>query len=140
MDMDSDTRIHLSLENILHHKRQIDAILQFWFGQFNPDQSQKQLWMINASSQEHLQQVDKTITLDFFHILTHIITNTNNQREFWCCEVEWFSWHGKLASIILLDQMSRHIHRHVKQYPSSYNTDFQLPDQSAATWSSSHSP
>ena len=127
--------VGLSLETILFHKRQIDSILQFWFGQYNPDSSQKQLWMISASSPDLMQRVDATITLKFFDPLHAVIANTNNQRDLWCSHVEWFSWHGKLALIILLDQMSRHIRRHFVSLhstssPIAPHKDFELPEQS----------
>jgi len=125
-----------SLERLLKNKRQIDSILQFWFGQYAPEQSQKQLWMISSSSSVLLQQLDEKITQDFTLILIQIFNNSENQRDLWCSQVEWFTWHGKLACIILLDQMSRHIHRYrctqqqQQQEQEDYHSSYPiLPEQ-----------
>ncbi len=89
----------------------IDQVLKYWFGQFNPEKSQKQLWMIASSSKDHLQKVDAEITELFGPLLTKLSSpQSSDLRDVWCCH----GWRGYVAAIIVLDQMSRHIHRHYK--------------------------
>ena len=49
---------YLLLHRIQQNQQQINDVLNFWFGQYTPDTSQKMLWMIAASSHEHQQKVD----------------------------------------------------------------------------------
>ncbi|KAI2512656.1 DUF924-containing protein [Fragilaria crotonensis] len=94
----------------------------FWFGQFTPDLAQKKLWMIAASSENQRLMVDEQITQNFERI---ILDETYKQ---W--DLEIYGYQGKLATIIVLDQFSRHIHRY---YASSSRqvcgTPSSLPQQ-----------
>lgn len=90
----------LDLENY----RTIRVVLKYWFGQYEPDQSQKKLWMIASSSEEHRKKVDHEITEKFVNIIT------KSTSEAWGSEI--FGYEGKIAKIVVMDQFSRHIHRH----------------------------
>lgn len=113
------------------HNLQINTILNYWFGQYTPEKSQKNLWMIASSSQELLHKIDLDITNKFTSTLISLSTNKNDLRSIWCGgssgddgaqnEFDFFGWRGKLAAIIVLDQMSRHIHRHYKSKKNTNN-------------------
>jgi len=124
------------LQEVKTYSGQIDNILMSWFGQYNPDKAQKNLWMVAASSKDQLQKVDSDITEKYAALLRNISTN-DRMREIWCSKNNndddddddsggnhFFGWKGKLAAIILLDQMSRHIHR----YCTSNNNDLNISD------------
>ena len=100
--------------------RFIQSVLMFWFGQFTPDLAQKKLWMIaaQASSENQRLKVDEQIAQTFEKIILE------ERYKQWDSEI--YGYQGKLATIILLDQFSRHIHRHY----ASTNISFTLPQQS----------
>jgi len=111
--------------DVSNHIHQIDSILNYWFGQNTPDKLQKQLWMIGSSSTEHLRKIDGDITLKFQQLLLDLSRiddddDCSTTRDLWCGKEDdtdddtpnVFGWRGKLAAIIVLDQMSRHIRRH----------------------------
>lgn len=107
----------MNVETIIRDRQQIDQVLYYWFGQASPDGSQKSLWMIASSSAELLKRVDEDISNKFTSLIVTLSaeSNTDDCKSAlwrWTTNVELFGWQGKLAAIIALDQMSRHIHRH----------------------------
>jgi hypothetical protein len=97
----------------------------YWFGQYIPEKSQKQLWMIANSSIQHMQKIDAEITQHFHSLLLRLtldedmrnawMTGEMTSKDFTSGETVrcWCScWNGSIAAIIVLDQMSRHMHRH----------------------------
>lgn len=135
-------------DTVRRDRRQIDQVLQFWFGQSSPDGNQKTLWMIASSSEELLDKVDADISEKFRGLIwdlfsgytsdtvgadTDSLDKTKVQR--WVDDVELYGWQGKMAAIIALDQLSRHIHRHdrKKQYEtqerSGDETTVSIPEQ-----------
>ena len=88
----------------LENQRLIHSVLMYWFGQFAPDIAQKKLWMIASSSENHRVIVDQEITQKFESIIEE------GRYEEWSSEI--YGYQGKLATIILLDQFSRHMIRH----------------------------
>eukprot|EP00545_Synedropsis_sp_CCMP1620_P006697 CAMPEP_0119010016 /NCGR_PEP_ID=MMETSP1176-20130426/4735_1 /TAXON_ID=265551 /ORGANISM="Synedropsis recta cf, Strain CCMP1620" /LENGTH=736 /DNA_ID=CAMNT_0006962609 /DNA_START=304 /DNA_END=2514 /DNA_ORIENTATION=+ len=88
----------------LDNQRLIRSTLMYWFGRFPPDVSQRKLWMIASSSEQHRIKVDQQIAQQFESIIIEA------KYQDWCSEV--FGYQGKLATIIVLDQLARHIHRH----------------------------
>lgn len=88
---------------------EMDKVLYYWFGQYNPEKSQKQLWMIAASSEKHRQAIDEEIKEKFLQYLIDLGQSNSNPLTKWKSS---YGWKGYVASIIVLDQMSRHIHRH----------------------------
>ena len=116
------TSSNITIDQVKYHGQQIDNIIQYWFGQYTPDKAQKNLWMIASSSKEQLEKVDSEIATLYSSLLLELGTNVTI-RKLWCdLEYTLFGWKGKLAAIILLDQMSRHIHRYLK---SDYNSHVQ---------------
>lgn len=101
----------------------IRSVLMYWFGQHSPDVSQKKLWMIASSSEAHRIQIDGDIADKFERIIhDHLYTS-------WCAER--FGYQGKLATIIVLDQFSRHIHRHVGSTQNNGGSKRAIPSQSS---------
>mmetsp|Transcript_25543 Transcript_25543/g.52705 ORF Transcript_25543/g.52705 Transcript_25543/m.52705 type:complete len:981 (+) Transcript_25543:126-3068(+) len=118
---------------IKQDRSQIDQVLNYWFGQFSPDGLQKSLWMIASSSHELLRRVDADISDKFRMLIFELYSgsteddnsdvesvNTNildkGKLVRWTEDADLYGWQGKVAAIILLDQMSRHIHRHDKSH------------------------
>jgi len=100
----------------------------YWFGAGTPNTSQKSLWMIDSSSVEKRQRVDADIDEQFGSVLFDLLSvdgtedaatitcnaggvGSQTWKE-WCADEELYGWSGKVAAIIVLDQMSRHIWRH----------------------------
>ena len=145
----------MTVQELIWHGAQIDNVLQYWFGQYPPDKAQKQLWMISSSSQEQLQKVDAEIMESYSSVLCSISTN-EHIRSIWCGGQDGgrngnrnntrndksnddgghyhtlYGWRGKLAAIILLDQMSRHIHRYYKSHKLNHcnHNGHNIPEQS----------
>lgn len=130
----------IDIDVVRRDRQQIDEVLNYWFGQASPDGAQKTLWMIASSSVELLEQVDADISDKFRLLLWDLsstsITNNDNEDvdvppldteklQRWTQNVDDFGWQGKLAAIIALDQLSRHIHRHDKGALSSLH----IPEQ-----------
>jgi tRNA(Ile)-lysidine synthetase-like protein len=93
----------------------IRSVLHYWFGQHSPDNSQKMLWMIAASSDQLRSRVDQEITEKFESLLMDLSASESSSRRWsdWCLDRDGFyGHHGKIAAIIVLDQFSRHIQRH----------------------------
>lgn len=98
------------LLELKRHQKEINRVISYWFGQNTPDKSQKYLWMIASSSEEHRRKVDADISNKFGRLLIELSEET---RHIWCSDIhDVFGWQGKVAAVIVLDQMSRHIHRH----------------------------
>ena len=112
-EVDSDPILFASNSDALQEHIQrdlaIDQVLKYWFGQYNPEQSQKRLWMIASSSEEHRNKIDAEIFTKFNQLLVDL-SERPNMRDAWCSGKH--GWRGCIASIIVLDQMSRHIHRY----------------------------
>lgn len=123
------------IEIIRRDRQQIDQVLNYWFGQASPDGAQKSLWMIASSSVELLEQVDADIAHKFRSLIWDLSSNENNNVEGmhldkgklqrWTQDVEIFGWQGKIAAIVALDQLSRHIHR----YDNGTRTAHFIPEQ-----------
>ena len=112
---------------IRSNQRKIHSVLMYWFGTGTPNTAQKSLWMIDSSSIEKRQRVDADIDEQFGQLLFDLLSTgatddanaTTSEssvgseiwRE-WCTDEVLHGWSGKLAAIIVLDQMSRHIRRH----------------------------
>ena len=120
-----------------HHRRLQQQVLQYWFGQGTPDQSQRQLWMIAAASHQQIAKVDAAISKKFGALLLQLAEaisigdakDANATSS--CMWNEWcwsetnrngcgdqhnvYGYQGKLAAIIVLDQFSRHIHRNFQR-------------------------
>ena len=130
------------------HGRQIENVLLYWFGQYSPEQAQKHLWMISSSSKEQLEKVDTEIYERFASLLVELATNDQIRRT-WCgglndntnniittydnddgdVEYQLFGWRGMIAAIIVLDQMSRHIHRYKTSHDENISSNI-IPSQS----------
>ena len=106
----------------------IDRVLKYWFGQFSPEKSQKQLWMVATSSKEHMDKIDAEIEHLFSQLLIELSSTNTEMRETWTNNGEsgLYGWKGAMAAIIVLDQMSRHIHRH---YTTTGEVNSGLPEQ-----------
>jgi tRNA(Ile)-lysidine synthetase-like protein len=105
------------LDRIRENQQLIQKVLQFWFGQYTPDESQKNLWMIAHSSMSLRQRVDQEITEEFKTLLLELAGTTTileEPTERWTewCQDAIYGYQGKLAAIIVLDQFSRHMLRH----------------------------
>jgi hypothetical protein len=108
-----------SLSIVRRDRLEIDEVLNYWFGQASPDGAQKSLWMIASSSQELLSKVDSEISEKFRALVWDLFSGsigcnsgeTDGKLHRWTDD-NLFGWQGKIAAIVALDQMSRHIHRH----------------------------
>ena len=126
-------------QTIKQDLQQIDKVLSYWFGQASPDGAQKSLWMIASSSVELLDKVDADISNQFRSLLLDLSSNTTTRDENsldtkmlarWTDNVDVYGWQGKMAAIIVLDQMSRHIHRHDKNHGGNMENCIQfIPNQ-----------
>lgn len=126
-------RQEISFQQVNRDRCEIDRVLNFWFGRASPDGAQRSLWMIASSSQELLIKVDSEIS-EQFRSTVHTLclsswtscngsdapTNELGSDNFifdkdklhrWTSSL-LFGWQGKIAAIVALDQLSRHIHRH----------------------------
>ncbi len=94
------------LDRVRENQQLIYKVLQYWFGQYPPDESQKQLWMIAHVSLR--QRVDQQITEQFEALLVEL---ASDQRWTEWCNDPIYGAQGKIAAIVVLDQFSRHILR-----------------------------
>ena len=114
-----------NVDNIGKNCRAIQSVLNYWFGQYKPDLSQKKLWMIVSSSSQYREKVDAEIATKFGSILQDLSsssssssfsdtkTNCSSIWQEWCHDPDKiYGAKGKIAAIIVLDQFSRHILRH----------------------------
>eukprot|EP00533_Pseudo-nitzschia_delicatissima_P003670 CAMPEP_0116108408 /NCGR_PEP_ID=MMETSP0327-20121206/16769_1 /TAXON_ID=44447 /ORGANISM="Pseudo-nitzschia delicatissima, Strain B596" /LENGTH=775 /DNA_ID=CAMNT_0003601317 /DNA_START=329 /DNA_END=2656 /DNA_ORIENTATION=- len=111
-----------SRREIRDNKKDIQRILNYWFGQYTPEKSQKMLWMIAASSREHREKIDAEIASRFEDLLRELLSSSSSGSsdepsspmwKQWCLDPDGiYGAHGKIATIIVLDQFSRHILRH----------------------------
>jgi tRNA(Ile)-lysidine synthetase-like protein len=107
-------------QEIRNNRTAIQSVLEYWFGQYAPEKSQKMLWMIAASSKEHLEKIDTEIASRFKGLLRDLSSSSDDGKnpssirwEQWCLDPDGiYGAHGKIAAIIVLDQFSRHILRH----------------------------
>ncbi|KAL7545048.1 hypothetical protein ACHAWF_008414 [Thalassiosira exigua] len=106
------TTNEMNVYSIRKERQCIDQILKYWFGRASPDGAQKTLWMIASSSFELLNKVDDDISEKFRRQILDLSTAGSGKLQQWTDDVEIFGWQGKIAAIIALDQMSRHVHRH----------------------------
>lgn len=94
----------------------IQKVLHYWFGQYSPDESQKNLWMIAHSSMALRQRVDQDITDEFETLLLELTGSTMEEPTKrwteWCRDSDIHGFHGKIAALVVLDQFSRHMQRH----------------------------
>lgn len=102
--------------DVTKNLRIIRNVLNFWFGKYSPDISEKKLWMIADSSVQLRQEVDGTIFKDFGGILWQLVSTTLWND--WCQNTELYGYQGKVAAIIVLDQFSRHMHRYLREQSS----------------------
>lgn len=121
----------IDVDTIKSDIKNIQRVLIFWFGHASPDEAQKDLWMIATSSVERLSQVDADISQKFRSLIVSLsssfMENDNrNTLTRWTENIELFGWQGKIAAIVALDQMSRHIHRHDKNHTGNFQP---LPKQ-----------
>ena len=129
------------IDVIRRDRQQIGQVLNYWFGQASPDGSQKTLWMIASSSVELLEQVDADIAGKFRTLIWDLSSSSitidtsqtldKEKLQRWTEDVEVFGWQGKVAAIIALDQLSRHIHRHDKGTKSAHIPEQRLLDNIA---------
>lgn len=115
------SRTTMSVQRIQENLHAIHSVLQYWFGQYTPETSQKMLWMIGASSVEHRKRVDAEIATKFESLLIELSNTTTtttkttlpSRWDEWCNDPDGlYGSRGKIAAIIVLDQFSRHIIRH----------------------------
>ena len=117
------------------NKKDIQSVLNYWFGQYTPEKSQKMLWMIAASSKEHREKIDAEIASRFEGLLRDLSSSSSSGSgssdesslstmwKQWCLDPDGiYGAHGKIAAIIVLDQFSRHILRH---YENNNNNEQQ---------------
>ena len=109
-----------STKSKVTNQQMIQTVLHYWFGQYTPEEAQKKLWMIANSSVEQRRKVDADIGDKFESIVLKL---SEGLWENWCDEI--YSYYGKLAAIVCLDQFSRHIQRHYSEHAMS-----PLPPQS----------
>lgn len=107
---------------IKENQQQIREVLKYWFGQYTPEESQKNLWMIANSSIQLRKRVDGEIVQKFGSLLMDLVVPSLSSKSRTFNSEKWFDWcldkesvygsQGKIAAIIVLDQFSRHMQRH----------------------------
>jgi tRNA(Ile)-lysidine synthetase-like protein len=122
---------NIGVDMIKNDLKHIQLVLNFWFGHASPDEAQKELWMIASSSVDRLSQVDAVISHKFRSLIASLSSDsvkdcTGNTLFRWTEDVDLFGWQGKIAAIVALDQLSRHIHRHDKKHKGGFQP---LPNQ-----------
>jgi len=113
-----------SLNRVRENQQYIHQVLQYWFGQYPPDQAQKQLWMINHAALK--ERIDREITEQFEWLLIELATDQRWKE--WCHDPIYGAF-GKIAAIIVLDQFSRHILRHYQSPSTKPSSSTSLPTQ-----------
>lgn len=99
---DASLLCHSSPDCTTTHEQQIEQVLHYWFGQYPPQQAHKKLWMI--TDEKWRNKVDTDITEQFAPLLQSLLQS----HTAWCA----YGYTGKVASIVLLDQMARHMQRY----------------------------
>jgi hypothetical protein len=106
--------------------KRIQHVLDYWFGQYPPKLAEKKLWMIPTQNKSWRETVDQDIYERFAETLVELYHSCNgNFRNdddtisspvvpVWCQEKEIYGWSGELATIVVFDQFSRHIYRHLQ--------------------------
>ena len=108
--------------HIRSNLQKIDSVLKYWFASGSPNESQKRLWMIANSSKARQEEVDSEIDKKYGSALMDLLDDQQDLTPIaissrgrmwceWCHEEDLYGWKGKLAAIVVLDQMSRHIRR-----------------------------
>eukprot|EP00934_Nitzschia_sp_Nitz4_P006346 Nitzschia sp. Nitz4//scaffold37_size175936//105580//108219//NITZ4_002052-RA/size175936-snap-gene-0.245-mRNA-1//1//CDS//3329549806//6336//frame0 len=104
-----------SLIRFKENQKLINSVLSFWFGQHDPENSQKKLWMIANSSSKLRDEVDQQIAETFGETMSELVSETHSRWEEWCTDAEqMYGSRGKIAAIVVLDQFSRHVLRYAK--------------------------
>ena len=115
---------NLHIGTVLEDRCAIDSVISYWF-RASPDRAQKTLWMIASSSVEQMNRIDSEIS-DRFRGTILDLARDEAMKCRWTDRVDLYGWRGKIAAIVALDQMSRHIHRHDKTGRTYTNN---LPEQ-----------
>lgn len=85
----------------------ISSVLDYWFAA-SPDESQRGLWMVSASSNtERIRSVDRDVTERFGALLLRV-ANDDAYRD----ALASHGWEGGLAVVLVLDQLARHERRY----------------------------
>jgi tRNA(Ile)-lysidine synthetase-like protein len=109
----------------------IKSVLHYWFGQCAPDNSQKMLWMIAASSVQQRTKVDQEITERFQNTLIELAAPSSRLWSEWCHDPDGiYGASGKIAAMIVLDQFSRHMQRHYQNPLYENGSSSSIPAQS----------
>ncbi|GAX20637.1 hypothetical protein FisN_32Hh019 [Fistulifera solaris] len=107
--------------------QQIENVLNYWFGQYPPQQAQKKLWMITDEAKR--KKVDEQIAQQFMASIQYVWNEYQTNAALpWCADQ--YGYRGKMAAIILLDQMARHMQRYYASFSSPLPPQSQL-DQPA---------
>jgi tRNA(Ile)-lysidine synthetase-like protein len=123
-----DSNDSFSLNKIRENNQLITHVLYYWFGQYaSIPEALKNLWMVSAHSTEKVLVVDEDIYEEFGNLLKELSREDSARYDEWCNDTELYGYRGKLAAVVVLDQMSRHVHRHLK---ARHRTDAALPEQS----------
>ena len=125
----SDAPSTTTSKRIRENQLWIRRVLNYWFGQYAPDHSQKNLWMIANSSVELRYRVDREITETFETLLLELSSSSEGSRRWsdWCLDQDGIYGHqGKIATVIVLDQFSRHMQRH---YENTTKGESQIPSK-----------
>ena len=129
------------LARIRDNQSLIQKVLLYWFGQYEPDEAQKILWMIASSSTDLREKVDQEISDEFAPLLRELAcaADETTKTEIIKSKSRWYQWcvqdqdiygyQGKLAAIIVLDQFSRHVHRYHANHKKN-DGNHSLPPQS----------
>ncbi|KAL7558810.1 hypothetical protein ACA910_018308 [Epithemia clementina (nom. ined.)] len=107
---DNELKFSEAAATIQQNMRSIQDVLFYWFGQDRPDVNQKHLWMIQDPKQ--LMVVDQEIFDKFGFLLLELMQDSNISKWKKWCKDEVMGYRAKIAAIVVLDQFSRHIHRH----------------------------
>jgi tRNA(Ile)-lysidine synthetase-like protein len=119
-----------SINRVRNNQVLIKSVLLYWFGQHSPENSQKMLWMIAASSVELRTRVDQEITEKFESLLADLAATSSRRWTEWCHDRDGlYGYQGKIAAIIVLDQFSRHIQRRYCFLSNSSITSSPIPAQ-----------
>eukprot|EP00980_Cylindrotheca_fusiformis_P022144 scaffold9041_cov171-Cylindrotheca_fusiformis.AAC.4 len=120
----SDSPFHRAKSN----QAIIQSVLGYWFGSGTPDQNQKNLWMIAASSDQLRAKVDREIAVMFEGLLMDLSSHKGELWKEWCLDRDgMYGARGKVAAIIVLDQFSRHILRYYDNSSDHVRRPSKLP-------------
>jgi tRNA(Ile)-lysidine synthetase-like protein len=128
----------------LQELQQIENVLHYWFGQYPPQQAQKNLWMITDEAKRN--KVDEQISQQFMTSIQYVWDEYQTNAALpWCADQ--YGYRGKMAAIILLDQMARHMQRTSSSLPPQSQLDQlafsiaeRLQKEHAAEWKTAMIP